>query len=167
MFAYIDIVTWFSNEVNFSDRENNGNLSHKYGKLKKRRKLVSGKTWTQWNFKLLYYCRKQLFCLWLYNIMQNRHIIVHLTEVLVSYTWKYNVLHMAPVHRWNFSSGNFNAHSLPSLVGERDLNMSLKSGANVFIASDWLIWKDTLINYMLSYMSFRKWGRPRETTHLP
>ena len=48
--------------------------------------------------KELYYCRKQMFCLQLYNDIQNKHIIVHLTGVLVSYIRKLNVLHTAPVH---------------------------------------------------------------------
>ena len=89
--------------------------------------------------KVLYYCCKQLFCLRLYDILQNKHIIVHLTEILVLYIRKFYVLHTALVHCWNFSIGNFNVCLLPSLLIERELDMSLISGADVFVASDWLI----------------------------
>ena len=53
--------------------------------------------------------------------MQNKHIIVHLTEVLVSYFQKYNIFNTAPVHYWNFSRENFNVYSLPSFNVKRDL----------------------------------------------
>ena len=35
------------------------------------------------------------------------------------------------------------------------------SSANVLEASDWSPRKDVPTNYMVSYMSFREWGRPR------
>ena len=75
------------------------------------------------------------------------HVIVHLTDVLVFYIRKFKVLHTAPVHGWNFSRDNFYFYSLPSLVVESGLDMSLISDVNILVASDWLIWKDMPTTY--------------------
>ena len=60
-----------------------------------------------------------MFSLRLYNIMHNKSIMVHLTEVLVSYIRKFYVFHTAPVHCWNCSRDNFNVCSLVSLIVKR------------------------------------------------
>ena len=140
-------------------------LCSKY--IENRRKLILEITWIHWYFKIIYYCYKQLLFLQLYNITQNKHIIVYLTEVLVSYIQKFNVLHMAPGHCWNFSRDNFSVYSLPSLLIRRGLYLSKISGTDVLEARDWFIWKDVSTNYMVSYMTFREWGWLQETTYLP
>ena len=70
-----------------------------------------------------------------YIILYKINIIVKLTEVLVSYIGKFNVLHTAPVHCWNFSRDKFNVGSSASLLTDA----SWISGANVLEASYWLI----------------------------
>ena len=63
-----------------------------------------------------------------YVLYMNKHIIIHLTEVPVSYIGKFNVL---LVHRWNCCRDNFNVCSLLSLV-EIELGMSFTSGAKAW-----------------------------------
>ena len=58
------------------------------------------------------------YCLQLYNL-QNKHIILHLIEVLVSHIRKFNILHTTLVHCWNFSRDNFNVYSLMRLDIEK------------------------------------------------
>ena len=69
---------------------------------------------------------------------KNKLIIVHLTEVIVSYIPKFNVLHMALVHSWNHNRDNFNVHSLLSSVGKRELDMSLNLAQHME-ASNWFV----------------------------
>ena len=57
----------------------------------------------------------KLFCLQLYNIYQNKHIIVYLTEVLVLYMSKFNVLHTT----LSFTAGIV-AETILMSVGYRD-----------------------------------------------
>ena len=80
--------------------------------------------------------------------VRNKHIIVYLIEVLVSYIPKFNVLHTAlHVHCWNCSRDIFNVSSSLSLV-ERGKDMSLISRANALEASGLLVWKTVPINYI-------------------
>ena len=48
-------------------------------------------------------------------LYKNKYIIVHLTEVLVSYIPKFHVLQAALVHYWNFSN-HYNVCSWLSMV---------------------------------------------------
>ncbi len=66
-------------------------------------------------------------------LYKNKHIIVHLTEVFVSYIPKFDVFHTALDHSRNFCMDNFNVCLSLSLVVKRGLDMSLKSGANILI----------------------------------
>ena len=111
----------------------------------------------------LYYGCKQIVLLILYK---NKHIIVPLTEILVSYIPKFNALH---TDLW-LTAGIV----AETLFNVRFLRRSLRKATLTCFyiwrqhmqASDWLFerWIDQLNE---SYMAFREWGRPRETTHLP
>ena len=99
-------------------------------------------------------------------LYKNNHIIVHLTEVLVSYIPKFNALHTVLVPCWNCRRDNFNIRSLLSLVEKRRLDMFFDIWPLRMRAIDWLVWM-YIDQLNVSYKAFREWGRPKETTYLP
>ena len=109
--------------------QNKVNFCHKYGYVENRRKLVSGKKMNTLEFYsvilLLQTNCSICGCMILYL---NKHVIVHSTEVLVSYIPKFNALSIKLVYCWNFSRDSFNICLLQSMVIKKELDMSLKSG---------------------------------------